>query len=240
MPDSVVELRQYTLRPGRRDDLVDLFDREFLESQEAVGARIIGQFRDLRDPDRFVWLRGFADMDTRKSALGGFYGGEVWRANRTAANDTMVDSDDVLLLRPLGENTGFGGLPARPQAGSASPPGSVVLATIYQLPRPVDAEFRAFFEQRVAPLMAESGALPVGAFETEPAENNFPALPVRAGVNVLVWFAILPGEQAHRAHLAKLESSPVWTDSVLPELIRSLAVAPQHLLLAPTARSALR
>lgn len=42
----VVELRQYTLHPGRRDVLVDLFDREFVESQEAVGATVLGQFRD--------------------------------------------------------------------------------------------------------------------------------------------------------------------------------------------------
>jgi hypothetical protein len=33
----VVELRQYTLRPGQRDVLIALFDREFVESQEAEG-----------------------------------------------------------------------------------------------------------------------------------------------------------------------------------------------------------
>jgi hypothetical protein len=32
----VVELRQYTLRPGQRDVLIDLFDRELVESQEAA------------------------------------------------------------------------------------------------------------------------------------------------------------------------------------------------------------
>lgn len=42
----VVELRQYTLRPGQRDVLIDLFDREFVESQEADGMAIVGQFRD--------------------------------------------------------------------------------------------------------------------------------------------------------------------------------------------------
>lgn len=52
----VVELRRYTLHPGRRDVLIDLFDRELVESQEAVGMAVLGQFRDLDDPDRFVWL----------------------------------------------------------------------------------------------------------------------------------------------------------------------------------------
>ena len=78
---NVVELRQYTLHPGRRDDLIELFDREFVETQEACGMVVIGQFRDLDDPDRFVWLRGFADMESRREALTAFYGGPVWKAN---------------------------------------------------------------------------------------------------------------------------------------------------------------
>ena len=61
----IVDLRQYTLFPGTRDAFVQLFDREFVETQEEVGMRIIGQFRDLGDPNRFVWLRGFADMTAR-------------------------------------------------------------------------------------------------------------------------------------------------------------------------------
>ena len=100
----VLELRQYTLRPGQRDVLVELFEREFVESQEALGMTLVGQFRDLDDPDRFVWLRGFADMTTRAQALHDFYGGAVWQAHREAANETMIDSDDVLLLRPARPN----------------------------------------------------------------------------------------------------------------------------------------
>ena len=46
----VVELRQYTLKPGRRDDLIELFDRHFVESQEALRMTVIGQFRDRRRP----------------------------------------------------------------------------------------------------------------------------------------------------------------------------------------------
>ena len=32
--------------------------------------------------------------------LAAFYDGPVWRAHRDEANATMIDSDDVLLLRP--------------------------------------------------------------------------------------------------------------------------------------------
>lgn len=105
----VIELRQYTLKPGQRDVLIELFDRHFVESQEAAGMTVIGQFRDRRQSDRFVWMRGFRDMTARHSALERFYGGPVWAAHRTAANDTMVDSDNVLLLRPARRDTAFVG-----------------------------------------------------------------------------------------------------------------------------------
>ena len=64
---DVIELRRYTLRPGQRDVLIELFDRELVESQEATGMRILGQFRDLGDPDQFVWVRSFPDMAVRLS-----------------------------------------------------------------------------------------------------------------------------------------------------------------------------
>src|SRR5207247_1376116 len=89
------------LRPGQRDVLIDLFDRELVESQEAAGMAIVGQFRDLDDPDRFVWIRGFSSMPARARALASFYGGPVWKAHSAPANATTIDRDDVPLLRPV-------------------------------------------------------------------------------------------------------------------------------------------
>src|SRR5260370_19944757 len=103
----IVELRQYALHQGKRDVLIDLFDREFIEPQEALGMKVIGQFRDVDNRDRFVWLRGFHDMASRAQALQEFYGGPVWKAHREAANATMVDSDNVLLLRPALATSAF-------------------------------------------------------------------------------------------------------------------------------------
>src|SRR5438067_2251640 len=73
----IVELRQYTLRPGQREVLIGLFDRELVESQEAEGMAVVGQFRDTGRPDRpgehvFVWLARFnspADLDSHLDRL---------------------------------------------------------------------------------------------------------------------------------------------------------------------------
>jgi hypothetical protein len=59
---AIVELRQYTLKTEQREVLIALFERHFIEPQEEAGARVIGHFRDLDDPDRFVWLRGFPEV----------------------------------------------------------------------------------------------------------------------------------------------------------------------------------
>src|SRR5262245_64065682 len=101
----VVELRRYALRPGQRDTLVELFDANFVESQEAVGIDVIGQFRDLEDPDLFTWVRGFRNMEERFRGLTDFYGGETWRAHSAAAHATMVDWRNVLRPKPGGRDS---------------------------------------------------------------------------------------------------------------------------------------
>ena len=78
---AVVELRRYALRPGQRETLVELFDRELVETQEAVGMEILGQFRDLDDPDSFVWLRAFATCPRERAgsrpSTAVLYGGSI-------------------------------------------------------------------------------------------------------------------------------------------------------------------
>src|SRR3546814_20397707 len=99
---NLVELRQYTRFGCQRYTLVDLFERAFVETQEAAGIQVFGRYIDLDDPDRFVWMRGFSDLETRGRALSDFYGGPAWAAHREAANATMIESDNVLLLPPSG------------------------------------------------------------------------------------------------------------------------------------------
>lgn len=239
---SVFELRQYTLHPGRRDALIELFDREFVDAQEAVGMRVVGQFRDRDDPNRFVWVRGFRDMTSRTKALTAFYGGPVWQEHRDEANSTMIDTDDVLLLRPVNADSNFPTLHrARPRTTVGSPlPESIVTATLYYRDVPVDQEFVDFFADRVKPVLLQGGARPLACLQTEPAENTYPALPVRSNEEVFVWFSAFASPDHYRAHAEQLSRSQTWRGTVLPDLLTRLAGPPQQLRLAPTPRSLLR
>lgn len=234
--DAVVELRQYTLHPGRRDDLVALFEREFVEPQEAVGMHVIGTFRDLDAPDRFVWLRGFPSMAARREALQGFYGGPVWRRHREAANATMVDSDDVRLLRPLADGA-LPPPPPRPAFGVDAPAGAFCLGTC-ALAAPAEAGFANRFEAVLAPLLRERGAELVARWVTEPAPNSFPRLPVREGEPVLAWLARFADVAALDAHLAALRDDAAWRDALAA--CDELVAPPSLQRLLPTARSELR
>jgi hypothetical protein len=238
-PARVVELRQYTLHPGQRDTLIDLFEREFVETQEAVGMQVIGTFRDLDDADRFVWLRGFADMSARGDALAAFYGGPVWQRHRDAANATMLDSDDVLLLRPARALAGFAATPAaRPPSGTRSLPPGLITATICPLAAPLSDAVLGRFEAAVQAHAGTDGAELVAWLVSETAPNNFPRLPVREGEPMAVWFSRCAGADAQRAHAARLADSPAWR-AAWPAWRECLAADPHTLRLAPTARSTL-
>jgi hypothetical protein len=227
---EVLELRQYTLHSGRRDELIELFDREFVEPQEAVGAQVLGQFRDLDDEDRFVWLRGFADMPTRGRALPAFYGGPTWREHSAKANATMIDSDDVLLLRPVTDLA---------LAGRGAPT-TLVTITIYHLPPGGEDAFLDFFKSEVEPLLTLAGATPLSVLRTLRAENNFPALPFREDANVVAWIGSFPNRDEQREHVRQLGRDGRWSHEVLPLLAKQLARPPEQLQLSPTNRSLLR
>lgn len=173
---AVVDLRQYTVHPGRRDDLVDVFDSHLVDGQEAVGMHIVGQFRDLDDPERFVWMRGFPDLATRAAASQAFYTGPVWREHGPKANVTMVDSDNVVMLRPIRLHPDYPTLDAPRGSG---PDGTLVSVTVHHR-RSVDDGFAEFYGQQIEPVLMDTGGMPVAGFETLDAENNFPALPSRS------------------------------------------------------------
>lgn len=142
---EVLELRQYTLHPGRRDELVELFDREL------AGPQVLGQFRDLDDEDRFVLLSGFADLETRARALPAFHEDRA----------TMVEATDVLLLRPVTDLDLKGRGPT-----------TLVTVTICHLPPGGEEAFLDYFKSDVAPMLTATGAEPLAVLRTLRAENG--------------------------------------------------------------------
>ena len=230
---GIYELRRYALVPGRRDDLIALFDRSLVESQEELGMCVVGQFRVAGQPDVFAWIRGFPDMESRRRSLEAFYGeSAAWRENRDAANATMIEFDNVLLLRPAGRSRGFDHH-ERPGAGAAETDGGLILAEIHPSAGPVGDDLVAEFESDAIALLRRSGVVPLAYLVTESSANTFPSLPVREGEHFFVWFASFPDRESYlRAGLPLREQRARLAAAGLGE--------PEVLELQPTRRSLLR
>ncbi|WP_265517049.1 NIPSNAP family protein [Nitratireductor luteus] len=234
---SIVELRRYRLHPDRREDLIDLFEREFIESQETCGMSVLGQFRDLDRPDDFVWLRGFAGMQQRAEALAAFYDGPVWSAHKDAANATMECSDDVHLLRPCGPGFDFVGA-TRPGLSEQAPP-NLLAITIISLKETKVNDFAELFDSTYNPLLVQAGASPLGTFATLDMPNNYPRLPVRTD-RAFIWINRFENAERHEAFRSALSRSGFWSLLGASRAKGASAIEATELRLEPTARSLLR
>jgi len=236
---AVIELRDYLMQPDGRDVLIELFEREFIETQEALGMRVMAHFRDLDRPDHYVWLRGFADMAARQRGLEGFYSGDTWLANRSVANATMIDSDDVRLLRYARPAWALAspGAPRPHRDAEAARPQSVFVLMIATLAAPADEAFKRRFERDALPSLRACGLMPIAVFETEPAPNNYPRLPIRTDAPVFAWLSRSTSVAAADAALARWDGSHGAAAVLAPRLgIDKL----ERRRLQPAARSWLR
>jgi hypothetical protein len=216
---GIVELRRYALRTGMREALIDLFERELVETQEAVGLRILGTFRDVDDPDSFLWLRGFVDMEARGKGLRAFYGGPVWAEHKDAANATMIDGDNVLLLRPLDSVSRLDlEVAARPPVGAPTAGRGVASLTICPLDPKDTAAFSRFFTEAVEPVLRDAGANVRARFVTEHSHNNYPALPVREGEEFFVWLSLFPDESSRDEQSKRIRRDDLLLDHLTGRL----------------------
>jgi NIPSNAP protein len=216
----IFELRQYTLKPGARDTLVEMFDREFTDSQEALGSYVVGQFRDLDRPDYFVWMRSFTDMSTRLRALTNFYGGPVWQAHREAANATMVDTDDVYLLR--------GDEIAVPRI-EVEPARSTVIALIAAMDSEIGDDMFEKLMTALEPVAATTGMRHFGTLRTDRTPNDYPRLSVRTDEDVVVSLLAYDGS-----------SPPDGFDRAIADAESVIGTRLRQLRLEPTRRSRVR
>lgn len=233
---DVLELRQYKIFAGKREEMIAVFDGKLIEGQEEVGMRVLGQFRDLDDPNRFTWMREFPSMEARGKALTVFYTGAVWKTHRGEANPLLEDNDNVLLLKPATAELAMNVPPPSERAKvERTQSAGVFVVTIYYLWKDPSEGFTQFFTEKLEPELTAAGLPVLGGYVTESTPNNFPPLPVRQHEKVFVWFTRTQGAASYDQALAKLDRNPISR-----ELRNYEERSRQILRLAPTSRSLLR
>lgn len=95
----LVEIRRYTITPGRRDEFVEWFEGEVLPAMEAAGMRILGVFVGVDDPQAFWYLRAFASEEERERQTAAFYQSEAWLGGMRDRALEMEEDYRVELVR---------------------------------------------------------------------------------------------------------------------------------------------
>jgi hypothetical protein len=232
---QVIEFRRYIIKEGEREHFAAYFESYFPEAFQQMGAIAFGQFFERNNPVGFTWIRGFKNTDARAIINAGFYYGPLWREHSSTMNNVMVDSDNVLLLRPLSPEQGIPVLPAVDPVKEQKGAQGVVVAQIFAVkPNSVDA-----FAHQAEPIFASyqtSGARQAGVLVTLDAPNNFPQLPVRTDGPYLVWLGIVKDNKMLETQFTPLAERSLQSLSATG-LLRS---APELVILDPTPRSRLR
>src|SRR5262249_7330099 len=140
------------------------------------------------------WIRGFEDMQTRLTFLRSFYEqGAVWKQFGPDANEMMLDSDNVYLLKPPGGES-FGA------DEFVQGKGIVVVESHFAKPNRRD-ELADFLQANHTSYLKSKPILGI----SEMSENDFPRLPVIQDENLLVAITIFRDESDYQSHLRQSE-----------------------------------
>ncbi|HEV8369297.1 MAG TPA: NIPSNAP family protein [Pyrinomonadaceae bacterium] len=93
----IVEVRAYRIKPGRRDEFIELFETRAVPALRSHGMKIMGPLLDVENPNKFVFLRSFPSLEERERMRDEFYGGDLWKNELEGIAMPMIDSYDVIL-----------------------------------------------------------------------------------------------------------------------------------------------
>ena len=94
----IVEMRTMRVKPGRRQDFLEIFHSRSMPAQAALGIKMLRPFLSVEDPDVFFFVRGFPDMASRDTLKAQFYEGPVWKGELEALLLPLPDSYEVVVI----------------------------------------------------------------------------------------------------------------------------------------------
>jgi hypothetical protein len=202
---NVLELRNYLLRPGMRREFSNYFAKYLIQPQIDKGGYVLGQYELKAAADNFLWLRGFRSMQSRSRFLPEFYGGAVWKRHREQANQMMLNSDNVYLLRPLIWD-GYTLVEGKGIEAESLKNNQGITVIDYYIANTKLEKLISFFSQHYIPLSRKAGIEKSTIWVSELTENDFPALPVFQDKNLLVIITFYKEEADYKSKQAQLES----------------------------------
>lgn len=214
----VIEFRNYLLRPNVLARFHSLFNKRFVKPMTALGGFTVRQYRVKGGPDRFVWLRAFANMQSRLEFLKAFYlESEIWKAHKNEANSMMVNSDNVFLLRPLAENGNMFEVNTSATRTNLQKSRQILVADFYICNGRLEQAIELFSKE--SSFASESGRRKSSLWVSEMSENQFPQLPAFQDKNLLVMLSEFDDEKEYLVNSQALDTSSDELKNKLPTVV---------------------
>lgn len=107
----IVEIRHYTLKPGRREDFISYFETINRPALRDAGMIVFGPMRDLENENKVHWMRAFTSLDSREQIKNAFYDGPVWNESIEAEVMPMIAHFEADVTETTQGFEGFKGEP---------------------------------------------------------------------------------------------------------------------------------
>jgi hypothetical protein len=100
-PPGLFELRFYTAREGKRDELARFMDEVVIPFNAARSVHVVASFIDEENADVYVWIRRFADEADRKDRYRAIYQDPEWRDVIGPAIMELMVFDRAIITRAI-------------------------------------------------------------------------------------------------------------------------------------------
>lgn len=231
---KVIELRDYVIRQGRRDEFINLFEENFTRSQNVLGGYTLGQYRVKGADDHFFWIRGFKDMPARHKFLNDFYyGSPAWKQHKSAANSMLLNNDNVHLLKPLNLKGGASDAEFSFNSNWFGQEKGVAVVDFYTSNTKLE-KLIGFVKKKYVAILDSSRIVNTSFWTSETAPNEFRVLPVFQDQNLLVQITFYKNESEYRARMKAVASR---MDDELKSEMADLVTIKNTLVIYPTEKS---
>jgi hypothetical protein len=200
---KVIELRNYLIKPGKRDDFINYFETNFIQSQNQLGGHILGQYRIKNADDNFFWIRGFHDMPSRNKFLNDFYYSSFWIERRNIPNSMLLNNDNVYLLKPLNIihssdtsiNSNWFGIDK-----------GIAVVDFYASNTKLD-KFIEFVQKKYSIVLKKTGIQNTSFWTSELSPNEFTVLPVFQNKDLMVQITFYKNELEYENKMKGVEAA---------------------------------